>query len=81
LAAFSRRFWTSLLNLDRRLDAARRAYEASLRRYRASARAVAGEARQEFHLELCESVAEMRAALKDLRALQKRQERGSTART
>jgi hypothetical protein len=81
LAGFSRRFWTSLLQLDRRLDTARRSYEGSLQRYRASARAVAGEARDEFHLELCESVAELRAALKDLRALQKRRERASTART
>jgi hypothetical protein len=77
---FSRRYWQSLLALDRRVGNAMQAYEGAVRRYRTSSRVVAAGARAEFHLELCEAVAELRAALRDLRDWSDRETRESRSR-
>lgn len=49
-----------------------KAYEAALRRYQTSTAAVAATSRAVFHMELCEAVAEVRAALKEMRMLEKK---------
>lgn len=68
---YSRRFWTSLLRLDHQMARSMRGYESAMRRYKASIAAVAAPSREVFHMELCEAVAEVRAALKELRMLEK----------
>lgn len=72
---FSRRFWAALLELDRRVVTSMSAYEAAVRRFSVSRRTLSESSQREFHLELCESVAELRAALRELRALERRQGR------
>lgn len=72
LISYSRRFWSSLLRLDRHMESSMTAYEAAIRRYQTSTAAVAATSRVVFHMELCEAVAEVRAALKELRMLEKK---------
>jgi hypothetical protein len=72
LIPYSRRFWSSLLRLDHQMEGSMRAYEAAMRRYQTSTAAVAAPSRAVFHMELCEAVAEVRAALKELRMLEKK---------
>jgi hypothetical protein len=72
LIPYSRRFWSSLLRLDHQMEGSMKAYESAMRRYQTSTAAVAAPARAVFHMELCEAVAEVRAALKELRMLEKK---------
>jgi hypothetical protein len=68
MALFSRRFWTAVILLDRRVTLATANYESAAVRFRTSRTLVSPAARDEFHLELCEAIAELRAALGELRA-------------
>jgi hypothetical protein len=72
MALFSRRFWKSVIDLDRRVANAVTQYDSAASRFRASRTAVSDSARAEFHLEFCEAVAELRVALRDLRTFQER---------
>jgi hypothetical protein len=72
MALFSRRFWKSVVDLDRRVANAAAQYDSAAKRFRTSRTTVSTAARAEFHLELCEAVAELRVALRDLRAFQDR---------
>jgi hypothetical protein len=67
MALFSRRFWNSVIKLDGRVANAVADYDSAVKRLLTSRVAVSKEARVEFHLEVCEAVTELRAALNDLR--------------
>jgi hypothetical protein len=72
MALFSRRFWNSVIRLDRRVAAADANCTSAVERFQVSRVVVSNDARAEFHLELCEALAELRAAISELRQFQER---------
>lgn len=72
MALFSRRFWHSVISLDRRVADAVASCDAAMARFRISRTLVSHEAHCEYHMELCEALAELRVALSELRAFQER---------
>jgi hypothetical protein len=72
MALFSRRFWKSVIDLDRRVAKASAHCDSTVARFRTSRTLISAAAHAEFHLEMCEAVAELRAALRELRAFQER---------
>jgi hypothetical protein len=72
MALFSRRFWHSVIGLDRRVAAAVANCDIAMARFRISRTLVSHQAHSEYHMELCEALAELRVALNELRAFQER---------
>lgn len=72
MVLFSRRFWNSVISLDRRVAAAVANCDSAAQRFKVSGVALTQDSRAEFHLEFCESLAELRAALNELRQFQER---------
>jgi hypothetical protein len=70
MALFSRRFWHSVISLERRVASAVANCDAAMARFRISRTLVSYEAHSEYHMELCEALAELRVAISDLRAFQ-----------
>ena len=72
MALFSRRFWHSVIGLDRRVAEAVASYDVAMARFRISRTLVSHHAHCEYHMELCEALAELRVALGELRGFQER---------
>ncbi len=72
MALFSRRFWHSVIGLDRRVAEAVAHCDVAMARFRISRTLVSHQAHSEYHMELCEALAELRVALSELRAFQER---------
>jgi hypothetical protein len=72
MALFSKRFWQSVMSLDRRVANAMANCDAAVARFRVSRTLISHEAHHEYHMELCEALAELRVALSELRAFQER---------
>jgi hypothetical protein len=64
---FSRRFWSELLEHDRRLVAASLHYELAAHRFRMSRACITQDAQLEFRFEFIDSITELRRALGRLR--------------
>jgi hypothetical protein len=72
MALFSRRFWNSVIQLDKKVTAASATCDSAIRRFRVSRKLIVDESRMEFHHDVCESLAELRIVVRELREFQDR---------
>ena len=72
MALFSRRFWNSVIQFDRKVTRASAACDSAIRRLRVSRTVIADESRLEFQHDVCESLAELRIVIRELRQFQDR---------
>jgi hypothetical protein len=72
MTLYSGRFWHSVISLDRRVKVAVSNCDLAIARFRICRNVFCHDAQLEFHLELCEALAELRTALHELRSFQER---------
>jgi hypothetical protein len=71
-ATVSRRFWRSVLALNAGIVTAVDSYYEASTRLHSSRKCLTSDAQTEFMLEYCEALAEVRAAVSEMYALQRR---------